>query len=574
MTSIDGATDAGHDDRVVTARPAGGGWLLPAYAVALPVLAWSSGYSPYSLPKVALNLVVLGPGLVALALLIRGRDRAAGWAVAFLAVAGLATLFADEPLMSLTGSYSLLNGWGLLAVCTGIWALGRRARGVSGRLEIALILGATINAVWTWIASTARPDYVLFQLVEGRPTGLMPNPVLLGALCAGGIWLVLARDARAKEIGTAIVLVGVLFGAIELSGTRSAEILAAASVLGFAIRWLRAGAVARALVILVVAAGGFLVAQLPPDTGVRGSARLSGDALSGLSTRLESWGDAVAAVGERPVLGYGPGRTYVALESRRSAAIARRETPDLLYYDAHDVVIEVLVTTGVLGLVLFGGWMWTAVRGARGALLGFAGIGAAMMLAEPVSHSFAPLVLLALGVATADGLPPPPRPIIGAWPRVVGAGLAVVGLVAGVALLAGDASYLDSARDQTTSSLDGARQFWPPWPDVALRDSQLLALRAQQTNAPSDQRAALAAAYEARRRDQAEPFVWEQIGQLESLWGSPERARRAYLGALARNPWSSQALEVLFRAARASGDRAGAARYRRALCEVRLIECR
>jgi hypothetical protein len=157
---------------------------------------------------------------------------------------------------------------------------------------------------------------------------------------------------------------------------------------------------------------------------------------------------------------------------------------------------------------------------------------------------------------------------------VVSAGLAVLGLVTGAALLTGDASYLDSARESTVSSLDGARHFWPPWPDVALRDSQLLSLRAQQTGSPSDQRAALAAAYEARRRDPASPLAWEQIGQLEALWGSPDRAHDAYRGALARNPWSSRALEALFVEARAARDRAAAARYRRALCEVRLIRCR
>ena len=456
---------------------------------------------------------------------------------------------------------------------TGVWALGRRTPGVAGRVEIALVIGATVNAAAAWFASSVRPDYVLLQLVEGRPTGLMPNPVLLGALCAAAIWVVLARNARAGEIGTSIVLVGVLFGAIELSGTRSAEIVAGATVLWFAVRWLRAGSLARAVVVVVMAGGGFLLAQLPPDTGVQGSTRLTGDAFSGLSTRLESWGDALAAVGERPVLGDGPGRTYVALESRRSAAIARHETPDLLYFDAHDFVIEVLTTTGALGLLAFGGWMWTAARGARGPLLGFAGIGAAMMLAEPVSHSFAPLVLLALGVASADARPPPRRPAAGSWPRVVSAGLAVIGLVAGVALLAGDASYLDSAREGTVSSLDGARHFWPPWPDVALRDSQLLSLRAQ-AGSPADQRAALVAAYEARRRDPANPLAWEQIGQLESLWGAPDRAHAAYRGALARNPWSSRALEALFLEARAARDRAAAARYRRALCEIRVIRCR
>ena len=163
-------------------------------------------------------------------------------------------------------------------------------------------------------------------------------------------------------MGTSLVLVGLLFGAVELSGTRSAEILAGGTVLWFAIRWLRGRSVVRAVAIVAVAVGGLLLAQVTSTDVTRGTSRLTGDTSSGLGTRWEAWVDALAAVGDRPILGYGPGRTYVALQARRSASFARHETPDLLYYDAHDLVVEVFTTTGVLGLIAFGGWVWSASR--------------------------------------------------------------------------------------------------------------------------------------------------------------------------------------------------------------------
>ena len=154
---------------------------------------------------------------------------------------------------------------------------------------------------------------MLLRLSEGRPTGLMANPVFLGAVCAAALWLVLARDRDSARPGGWLLVLGLLVGAVELSGTRSAEILAGASVVWFAIGWLRARAYLRALALVVAVAAGFLLAQLPAGSADSGSSRLSTSATSGLSTRVASWGDALDAVGERPVLGYGPGRTYVAL---------------------------------------------------------------------------------------------------------------------------------------------------------------------------------------------------------------------------------------------------------------------
>ncbi|MEP6624354.1 MAG: hypothetical protein ABJC79_07920, partial [Acidimicrobiia bacterium] len=288
---------------------------------------------------------------------------------------------------------------------------------------------------------------------------------------------------------------------------------------------------------------------------------------------VSSWGDALAAVGERPVLGYGPGRTYVALAPRRSAEIARAEGPDLLYFDAHNVVLEVLTTTGVLGLGAFVGWMWFATRKARGPLVGFAAVGAVIMLVEPVSHGFAPLVVLALGVAAPRRSRRAARPRAEPWVLIGSGVLAGVGLLAGVALLVGDAAYLDTVRDPRVASLAPAQRWWPPWPDVALREAQLLSLDAQRTGDPTEKSAALAAAREARRRDPAMPFVWEEVGLLETVFGSPDRARTAYLGALKRNPWSSEALAALMQAEVRAGHPKAAVRYRRALCEVRALQC-
>jgi hypothetical protein len=217
--------------------------------------------------------------------------------------------------------------------------------------------------------------------------------------------------------------------------------------------------------------------------------------------------------------------------------------------------------------------MWFATRRARGPLVGFAGVGAAMMLVEPVSHGIAPLVLLALGAAAPRWSLPGTYPRTESWVRVGSGVLAGIGLLAGIALLVGDAAYLETVRDPRVASLAPAQSWWPPWPDVALRDAQLLSLRAQQTGNSADLSAALDAAREARRRDPAVPFVWEEIGLLETISGRPDRARTAYLGALERNPWSSNALRALRSAELQAGHRKAAARYGRLMCEVRLLRC-
>ena len=81
------------------------GLALAAYTFLLPVVFTNRLFSWFVIPKLALGLVVLGPGLVVLGRFVARRDLAACFAAAFLVIAAAAMAFADAPMMSLLGEY-------------------------------------------------------------------------------------------------------------------------------------------------------------------------------------------------------------------------------------------------------------------------------------------------------------------------------------------------------------------------------------------------------------------------------------------------------------------------------------
>ncbi|MEP6623377.1 MAG: O-antigen ligase family protein, partial [Acidimicrobiia bacterium] len=515
------------------------GWCLVAFAFLLPVAVWTTGYSAFLVPKTAVGLVALGPGLVMLGRLVVRGDRTARWAVAFLAAATLATLLADEPLMAAVGTYNWFNGLWFVALCVGVWALGRAARGRARRIETALLLGAGVNALWAWAASTGKIDYVLFGLFQGRPLGLMPNPVYLGALCVAGLWLAMGRERAAKPWSPWLLTVVLLIGAVELSGTRTAGAAALVAVVWCAVRYLRRSEPTRAAVLVAAVLLGFFLAQLPAKVDDTGTSRLSGDSSRGLSGRLSTWGDALDAVTDRPLFGFGPGRTMVAVSGRTPLAVAQTEGPQNYFTDAHNVFVEVLTTTGVIGFAAFLGWLVGAFRRSRGPLLGFVVLGGSVLLLEPTGPAFAPLLAFALGVAACDAVPAVDLGARGSpWVQFLSVGLAVLGAIAGFGLMLGDAQYLDAQREQSAAPLDVVDTVWPPWP----KSPRFRAiLDHNQADATHDSHGGVLALREARRaldRDRADPLSWEIVGQLEERWGSPARARRAHVETLRRLPWS------------------------------------
>ena len=163
------------------------------------------------------------------------------------------------------------------------------------------------------------------------------------------------------------------------------------------------------------------------------------------------------------MFGWGPGRFREATSSRVTASFARAEEPDRLFYDAHNVAVEQLVTTGLVGLVLFAGFVVTVFRRARGPLVWFAAGVALTWLLNPLSICTAPVALVALGAAWNQAPPRPARSSSDrtALARGVGAVLAAAGIVVGGVLIWTDLLIERGTHPTDVETLEAAAHLRP-----------------------------------------------------------------------------------------------------------------
>lgn len=552
------------------AQPDWAGLAVAAFAFLLPLVWTNRVFSWFVVPKAALALALIGPGLILLALLARRRDPAACAGALFLVFAGLATLFADAPMMSLLGDYFSLNGLLMVVIVVAAWALGRAAADRAAWIEVAILATAAVNAAVGWLQVSTSLSIEGLAPYQGRAQGLMANPAFFAALLSGALWIALERERRAARPLLPLLLVAFLFGAIELSASRVAFVVAVVVVLAFAAWHLRARRWRRAAAVVAVAIVGFGVAQLPSYATTSGATRVQSDA-GGFSTRAQLWEDGIEGWAEKPLLGYGPGRSIAATTPRRSLEIARYEGPDTLYSDVHNVFVEVLVTTGALGFLAFACWLVLSARRARGALAGFAAVAGISLLVEPQFIGLVPVMALALGAAVVAR--PDSRSVdlrLGGSRvlRTLAIALALTGLIAGGLLLRGDSHYRRAVVDHSISDLTVAEATMPPWPQLPGVHAQLLFERAVRTSDQRAARRALAYEREAQRRDPADPRWWSAAGAIEERFGSAARANSAYHHALELSPWSFQALGGLYRVAVRDGHHRAAVGYRATLCRL------
>lgn len=555
-----------------------------AYAAGLLVV-WSPGLNAGLVtPRTALAFIATGPGLVVLAGLARRGDRAARWAVAFLAVAFASAVLSGAARISLLGSFQQDRGWIYLAAALGAWALGRRLGPAGRRLLPGAVLGGVgINVVMAFLEAITKPQVGPLFSASGRVQGLAPESLFLGGYVAGALaltGLLIGRGGRRWPVW----LLGIAaFTAIDnLTGSRGAlvfgtvlALIAPAVTIGRADRRrvaVRTGAVAVAIVL------GFMLSA-PLANPASGAGRLGSSAGSGgVAARVTMWRAGAAALVDRPVLGYGPGRFRVATSARTTAAFTRSEGPDRLYFDAHNVAIEQLVTTGVLGLVAIAGFAWYAARSARGPMAWFAVGLMATWLLEPVSISTGPVALLALGAAftipfdRAAG--PGPSARLARRAQVVGVALATAGLVAGACLVASDALVQKAIDSTSVDQIERAQRLMPP--DAVLSDVEAQIRGSIASVGPGSEirRAAIGASRRTVRLDPTRPQWWINLGFAEASIGSNDkrvalaRAERDFREGLRLNPWSIGSMDGLRRVARARGQHAEQRRWARRMCEA------
>jgi hypothetical protein len=488
-------------------------------------------------PKAAVLLVAGAYGLSRLPAVLRSSLRpvvAAG--LTFVAVAALSTLLSPRPVEATFGIYNWGTGLVFVLCLLGVFALGVAA-GDSPRLRSALVAGCALSGAAALLqAAGVMPLDVLDA--EGRAIGLAGDAVQLGTVACIGLALCAWHATTAPPW-----LLGVVgfTATVQASGSRAALVVAIVVTVAIGIR--RAP---RRLPPLVAAATvGFVLGNaLASSSGAvvtatsRGldESTLTVAGGSGMRVRAEVWLSSRHAVIDRPVLGAGPGRFRAATSPFRTQGIVDAEGPGLLYADGHNLAVEYLVTTGVLGVLALAAWLVLALRRARGPMLTVVLTVLAVMVVQPQSVSTTPLLFLSLGAAIALPLTGTPRRA----QRIATPALTVVGASLAVVLLVGDAALLDARRDFDLDAARRADVLLRPWAEPAAARATIHDFRAIDAD-DDDARARERAAVRRWRRiavdrDPTRPSLWLALAADQREDGLDEEAAASEVQARRLDP--------------------------------------
>lgn len=533
-----------------------------AVALLLPVAYSPSVYATFWSPKSAVLMVGGGFGLTRLPALVRSdARRPAVAALVFLGVAAVSTVLSPEPVGALLGLYNWGTGLVFVACLVGVWALGACADRDDPLVRRALLAGCVASASLALLQTVVEVPLPVLE-DTGRASGLAGNAGHLGTIAVLGL-AIASSSAHRVALGAVVLFAA----AVQLSGTRSALAMAVLVVVAVGGRrgWARFGLLVGALA-LGIAAGGWLAAVggVATATDRSGDRELVAGPGGGVRVRLEVWSYARHAVADRPIVGHGPGRFRAATSDDRTLAVVQAEGHATSFADAHNLVVEYAVTTGILGVGALLWWLTTALRSASGPLLTVALGALAMSLVQPQSVGTTPLILLALGAASAAAVPRPTRRAV---PLVAVAAIAAVGL------LVGDAALL-AARDSL--SLDPARRadsLLGGWPQPASMLARVHVFRSQQEPpGPSrdvESRAVRRWRRNAVERDRTDPALWIALAADELHDGRLDDAEAHYLEAIRLDPYAAAAMTGLAEVYEELGEEREAARW---LARARAID--
>jgi hypothetical protein len=312
--------------------------LVVGWAFLLPIVFAPQVFAWFFTPKAALALVALGPGLVVAVRLGCARDRAALGALAFLLVAALATALADVPTLALLGSYLWGNGLLFVALLVGAWALGRTLA-PAGRdlLGIALVGAALVNAGIAWLQlDRSRADWA-----QPPRTGCRACPIVHSE-----VW-----SSAPPPASTGRASGGVARSPCCSPG-RCSSPEAGRAVPGWPGSVARNGALTKRRAARGRGSRAKFVGSIALPLRQAGTDRIGGDVAVGLGPRVRAArrgrgprGATAARLRTRPLRRHGAAHCLTV--AVRAATF---------YADAHNMIVETVTTTGLLGLAARRGW--------------------------------------------------------------------------------------------------------------------------------------------------------------------------------------------------------------------------
>jgi O-antigen ligase len=577
------------------------------------VPGWSSSAW---VPKEAVLAVLAAAGLPVLVALAIGRSRAvapstrlaARFAGLFVVIALVSALLSKSPGISMVGLYQQGTGWVFVAGLAGCWALGTRL-GSRARelLQLVIIFAAVVNAIVGVLQLIVNLDRFGLPLYSGSLVdGLQSNPFEFAALMAAGLGLLVSRFLnRPREWYLPVIVLMIGAGAC---GERL-PLLLIAGVMAWAVRsawrtggprsaWRTGGpreqsrtwiparfattqAVRRSVAFCALTLVSLLAGALFASWSNAGGsiARVAGSTSEEtFGQRLMAWREGLRAFTHHLLIGAGPGQ-FRSVTSFLFPLSFVKPSPGEVFTDGHNFIIEYLVTTGILGTLALVCWFAVIFSKARGPLVVAAVVLIAIELAEPLDAAVFPVALAALGAAgplshyesprqaadkvsfrrPEDG----PAPFRFAVRAIVGA-FAVVGLVAGSLLIAGDGLMLrgqgQRSLAQDTLALGNgstANTLLSAWPDPAQLLSEThfyLGLG----DHPGQRLQAVHWAEVAVSRDPTNSSLLVMLSSYELVAGEYRAAQQSALQSWSYLPWYPSALNNLGIASEVLGEKAQA----------------
>lgn len=533
--------------------------MLLVFAVGL-CIAHGGGllvFSSYT-PRMVLLLIAGVPGVLVLVRLARWGDRPARWAVAVVGWVVVAALFSGAATTALKGTIGTETSAVILVLSLGVWALGRVAPSrAKQRLPLVIVIGLLANA-FVGIAQVALSiEHGPFALQLSRAPGLTPSPVYFGALMAAGAALAVAT--RPLGSSTRVALVTTFGWAANLSGSRVALLAGLVGVvtsLALTGEFRRVRSLAHPVGFLSgVAASALLNASNRTSTARVGT---------GTGGRLDAWEYGVAAVVDKPVFGWGLGRFRAATQGRFTADFVRTVARDDLrqaWFDAHNIVVNLAVGIGIVGVAMMLGWLSSCIRQLRGDFIApLVALGCCALL-QPMGLAVLPLTMFMLGAADARTRPATIDHV---------STNALVALMVGVALAGwlaiGDLRLSAAIDSGSPREVESAARWFPHDAVVSDLAAQAWFVRAQV--AESAREPAIVWSRRAVDADPDRPYLLVSYAARLAAFGDDDGAREQLTRALELQPWHLEAWWLTYAIANRQGDLEAVGEAVARLCEL------
>jgi O-antigen ligase/tetratricopeptide (TPR) repeat protein len=200
---------------------------------------------------------------------------------------------------------------------------------------------------------------------SGRSSGSLGNPNLLGGYASAIIPLGFAFLLSLKKLkGTIRSTLAAMFACLALlsivsSGTRG-SIIGVVSGCGFFLVWYMKTSgkpLKKLLPVMVLFLAGIGFVTLPMASRLSELGNSSGEEQGTFQVRKLIWAGAFEAFTDSPLVGHGPGSFQIIYPTYRNPSYSLLGVSHNTLH-AHCEYLEILVDLGLLGLILWGGFLW------------------------------------------------------------------------------------------------------------------------------------------------------------------------------------------------------------------------